>query len=134
MLPPSDQLSICFAHVAYQLHERFSALHTGIGTFAVRDLATLEKRVGEADVLVISGLWRDSLLGRAQRSGALVGRLCNVRRCWKSTPMLVRTWRMPRKRVSKARSRSSIPGMRGTSQRFAVEGPDEAPRPRPSDR
>jgi hypothetical protein len=52
-------------------HERFSALYTGIGNFAVRDLATLEKRVGEADVLVISGLWRDSLLGRAQRSGAL---------------------------------------------------------------
>src|SRR5271163_3063949 len=62
MLPPNDKLAICFAHVAYQLHERFSALNTGINSFAVRDPETLEDRVGEADVLVISGLWRDGLL------------------------------------------------------------------------
>jgi phosphoglycerate dehydrogenase-like enzyme len=67
MLPPSDQLSICFAHVAYRLHERFAALDTGISSFAVRDPATLEARVGETDVLVISGLWRDSLLDRAEK-------------------------------------------------------------------
>src|SRR5215470_11676142 len=67
MFPASDQLSICFAHVAYQLHERFSALDTGIGSFAVRDPATLEKRVGEADVLVVSGLWQNTLLDRAGR-------------------------------------------------------------------
>lgn len=65
MLPPSEKLSICFAHVAYRLHERFSILGTGIGSFAVRDAASLEKRVGEADVLVISGLWQNSLLDRA---------------------------------------------------------------------
>src|SRR5215469_12566183 len=67
MLPASDQLSICFAHIAYRLHERFSALDTGIGSFAVRDPATLQKRVGEADVLVVSGLWQNSLLDRAGR-------------------------------------------------------------------
>jgi D-2-hydroxyacid dehydrogenase (NADP+) len=67
MLPPKDKLSICFAHVAYRLHERFSALDTGIGSFAVRDPETLEKRVGEADVLVISGLWQNSLLGRTEK-------------------------------------------------------------------
>src|SRR5215813_8751167 len=67
MFPASDQLSICFAHVAYRLHERFAALDTGIGSFAVRDPATLEQRVGEADVLVISGLWQDSLLDRAKK-------------------------------------------------------------------
>src|SRR5262252_6444391 len=67
MLPASDQLSICFAHVAYRLHERFSALDTGIGSFAVRDPATLQKRVGEADVVVISGPWQNSLLDRAGR-------------------------------------------------------------------
>ena len=65
MLPPDDKPTICFAHVVYQLHERFSGLDTGIGSFAVRDLETLENRVGEADVLVISGLWHDSLLDRA---------------------------------------------------------------------
>jgi phosphoglycerate dehydrogenase-like enzyme len=65
MLPPNDKLTICFAHVAYQLHERFSALDTGIRSFAVRNPETLENRVGEADVLVISGLWQDGLLERA---------------------------------------------------------------------
>jgi D-2-hydroxyacid dehydrogenase (NADP+) len=65
MLRPNDKLAICFAHVAYQLHERLSAVDAGIHSFAVRDLETLENRVGEADVLVISGLWHDGLLDRA---------------------------------------------------------------------
>ena len=67
MLPPNDKLAICFAHVAYRLHERFSMLDTGIDSFAVRDRETLEDRVGEADVLVISGLWGNDLLDRAKR-------------------------------------------------------------------
>jgi D-2-hydroxyacid dehydrogenase (NADP+) len=67
MFPPSDKLTICFAHVAYQLHERFAALDTGINSFAVRDFETLEKRIGEADVLVISGLWQHRLLERATK-------------------------------------------------------------------
>src|ERR1700730_7712391 len=66
MFPPNDKLVICFAHVAYRMHERFSALNTGINSFAVRDPETLEKRVGEADVLVISGLWHNGLLDRAK--------------------------------------------------------------------
>src|ERR1700732_3675782 len=67
MISPNDKLTICFAHVAYQLHERFSTLDTGINSFAVRDAETLEDRVGEADVLVISGLWHDGLLNRAKK-------------------------------------------------------------------
>src|SRR3984893_12743757 len=67
MLPPNDKLSICFAHVAYQLHERFSALDAGIDSFAVGDLESLENRVGEVDVLVISGLWHNGLLDRASQ-------------------------------------------------------------------
>jgi len=67
MLPPNDKLAICFAHVAYRLHERFSMLDTGIDSFAVRDRETLEDRIGEADVLVISGLWGNDLLDRAKR-------------------------------------------------------------------
>jgi phosphoglycerate dehydrogenase-like enzyme len=64
MLPPNDKLTICFAHVAYQLHERFAVLDTGINSFAVRDFETLERRIGEADVIVISGLWQHRLLDR----------------------------------------------------------------------
>ncbi len=67
MLPPADTLTICFAHVAYRLYERFSALETGINAFAVRDFETLENRLGEADVLVISGLWQNRLLDRAKK-------------------------------------------------------------------
>src|SRR5436190_19265099 len=67
MIPPSDKIAICFAHVAYQLHERFARLDTGIHSFAVRGPAALQDRIGEADVLVISGLWRNDLLDRAPR-------------------------------------------------------------------
>jgi phosphoglycerate dehydrogenase-like enzyme len=67
MLPAKDELVICFAHVAYRLHERFSTLDTGIKSFAVRDPETLDARVGEADVLVVSGMWQNGLLDRAAR-------------------------------------------------------------------
>ena len=67
MIPPSDTVVICLAHVAYQLQERFAALDTGIHSFAVRDAETLMDRVGEADVLVISGLWQNGLLDRAAK-------------------------------------------------------------------
>ena len=67
MFPSQDKLTICFAHVAYQLRQCFLALETGIASFEVRDAATLEQRIGEADVLVISGLWRNELLARATR-------------------------------------------------------------------
>ena len=67
MIPQGDKLAICFAHVVYQLHERFAALGTGIHSFAVRDAETLANRIGDADVLVISGLWQNGLLDRAPR-------------------------------------------------------------------
>jgi phosphoglycerate dehydrogenase-like enzyme len=67
MIPPKDRLTICFAHVAYRLDERFRALAAGIDSFEVRDGDTLTARIGEADVLVVSGMWRNSLLERATR-------------------------------------------------------------------
>ena len=65
--PPADKLQICFAHVAYRLNERFALQNTGIASFELRDLDALAARLPEADVLVISGLWRDSLLEHAGR-------------------------------------------------------------------
>jgi D-2-hydroxyacid dehydrogenase (NADP+) len=67
MLPPKDRLTICFAHVAYRLRERFLARNPGIPSFEVRSLEELEKRIGEADVLAVSGLWRGRLLDRATK-------------------------------------------------------------------
>jgi len=65
MIPPKDKLTICFAHVAYQLQNRFQLLNTGIDSFEVRDAQALRDKLGEADVLVISGLWHNDLLDRA---------------------------------------------------------------------
>jgi phosphoglycerate dehydrogenase-like enzyme len=67
MLPPKDQLTICFAHVAYPLQQRFAERQTGIASFQVRDRAELDRRIGEADVLVVSGLWHDGLLATANK-------------------------------------------------------------------
>lgn len=67
MLPSRDQTTICFAHVAYRLQDQFARRRSGIASFEVRDRAELERRLPEADVLVISGLWRDDLLSRAGR-------------------------------------------------------------------
>ncbi len=67
MLPAKDALTICFAHVAYRLGDRFAARATGLRSFEVRAKEELEARIGEADVLVVSGLWRNDLLPRAGR-------------------------------------------------------------------
>jgi phosphoglycerate dehydrogenase-like enzyme len=67
MIPPAEEIVICFAHVVYQLQERFAAVETGIKSFTVRDPETLIRRAAEADVLVISGLWRDQLLDHTKR-------------------------------------------------------------------
>ena len=67
MLPAKDRLTICFAHVAYQLQERFTPRQTGIESFMVRTPADFERRIGEADVVVVSGMWRNELLDKAPR-------------------------------------------------------------------
>jgi phosphoglycerate dehydrogenase-like enzyme len=62
MFPANDQLKICFAHVAYQFEAQFAARQTGIAAFQVRTREDLEARIGEADVLVISGFWNNALI------------------------------------------------------------------------
>ena len=67
MLPPKDRLSICFAHVAYQMQARFDARGTGIRCFQVRSREELAARVAEADVLSVSMMWDNALIARAPR-------------------------------------------------------------------
>ena len=67
MLPAKDQLTICFAHAAYQMQACFAARDTGISSFEVRDRAELDRRIGEADVLVVSGMWHNELIPTAGR-------------------------------------------------------------------
>jgi phosphoglycerate dehydrogenase-like enzyme len=66
-LPAKDQLTICFAHVAYRLAERFALRNTGLRAFEVRSFDELDRRIGEADVLLASGLWRNELIAKAPR-------------------------------------------------------------------
>ncbi|MBV9742048.1 MAG: D-2-hydroxyacid dehydrogenase [Hyphomicrobiales bacterium] len=67
MLPAKDDLTICFAHVAYQLQARFEARKTGLRSFEVRAPDELARRIGEADVLVVSGMWKNELLDKATK-------------------------------------------------------------------
>jgi len=66
-LPAKDQLKICFAHVAYRMGERFALRNTGMQSFEVRSLDELSSRIGEADVLLVSGLWRNEMIAKAPR-------------------------------------------------------------------
>jgi len=62
----SDPL-VGFAHVAYRLGERARARALPLRFVEVRDRAGLEAVIGELEVLVISGLWRDELLEKAPK-------------------------------------------------------------------
>jgi phosphoglycerate dehydrogenase-like enzyme len=65
--PAREELSICFAHVAYPLAESFEKRATGLKTFQVWNRDDLNDKLGDAHVLVISGFWRNELLDRAPK-------------------------------------------------------------------
>src|SRR3977135_2932025 len=62
MFPSKENLTICFAHAAYRMKDRFELRKTGIKNFEVRAYDDLHKRVGEADVVVVSGMWKNDLI------------------------------------------------------------------------
>jgi phosphoglycerate dehydrogenase-like enzyme len=66
-LPPDDRLRICFAHAAYRMQARFAERVAAIGAFQVGTREELAARIGEADVVVVSMLWDNALIGRAPR-------------------------------------------------------------------
>lgn len=66
-LPPREQIEICFAHAAYQLGPRFAARRTGIRFTEARDAATFAAQAPAADVIVVSGLWKNELLDVAPK-------------------------------------------------------------------
>jgi phosphoglycerate dehydrogenase-like enzyme len=67
LIPHKDRLTICFAHVAYQMQAQFERRRAGIASVQAWNREDLERRIGTADVLVISGLWRNELLDSAKR-------------------------------------------------------------------
>src|SRR5262245_5141455 len=66
-LPAKDDLTICFAHVAYRMAERFALRGTGIRHFEVRTPEALAARLGDFDVLCVSMLWRNEFIVPASR-------------------------------------------------------------------
>jgi phosphoglycerate dehydrogenase-like enzyme len=67
MLPKREELTICFAHAAYQMKATFDALNTGIRNFEVRERADLDRRIGEADIVLASGMWHNGLIANAAK-------------------------------------------------------------------
>src|SRR5262245_6378449 len=66
-LPAKEDLTICFAHVAYRMADRFALRATGMRHFEVRTLDELTARLGEFDVLSVSMMWRNEFIARAPR-------------------------------------------------------------------
>lgn len=58
---------ICFAHSAYQFLPALAARQTGLEAFQVWTREDLAARIGEAEVLVISGYWNNALIPSASR-------------------------------------------------------------------
>lgn len=65
MFPSREDLTICFAHAAYQMQARFDLRKTGIKNFQVWAYDDLVKRIGEADIVVASGMWKNDLIPHA---------------------------------------------------------------------
>lgn len=65
--PRKQDLTIQFAHPAYAFADTFGPRSDGISFFQTRTLDEALARVSEADILVISGLWRPEFLERADK-------------------------------------------------------------------
>ena len=65
MFPSKENVTICFGHAAYQMKARFELRQTGIKNFQAWAYDDLVKRVGEADVVVVSGMWKNDLIPHA---------------------------------------------------------------------
>jgi phosphoglycerate dehydrogenase-like enzyme len=67
LISAKDQLKICFAHPAYQMADRFAARGTGIGHAQVWDAQAFAAALPEADVVVVSMMWKNDLVPQARR-------------------------------------------------------------------
>lgn len=65
--PKKSDLEILFAHVAYQFPEPFKARGTGLKFSEARSAAEFEAKIPNADVVVVSGLWKNELVEKAPR-------------------------------------------------------------------
>ena len=69
---PPERPVVCFAHPAYGLQDAYDLVPeaerpAGVTTYQVTTRDELAARIGEIDVLVLSGFWDNALLPRAKR-------------------------------------------------------------------
>lgn len=66
---PSDpgSLLVGFAHAAYRMADEFRSRYPENPHFEVRSVDDLRARVGEAEILVVSGFWRNEFLEHAPK-------------------------------------------------------------------
>lgn len=67
MFPKKENVTVCFAHAAYRMLDRFELRKTGIKAFQVWNYDDFQKRVSEADVVVVSGMWKNDLIPAASK-------------------------------------------------------------------
>ena len=65
MLP--ERPTLLFAHIAYRFAERYAARGGELPVIVARSMEEFEARIPEADVLLVSGLWRNHLATKAAR-------------------------------------------------------------------
>src|SRR5215467_11147300 len=62
MFPSKENLTICFAHAAYRMQDRFELRKAGIRNFQVWAYDDMVKQIPQADVVVVSGMWKNDLI------------------------------------------------------------------------
>lgn len=65
--PSERDLTIGFAHAAYQLQAEFATRGSAAKTVEMRTLDELKARAAEFDVIVVSGMWRNELIAAAPK-------------------------------------------------------------------
>jgi len=65
--PPPEDLTIQFAHSAYDFVDEFASRQTGIRHFQTFTREDTVARMGETDVLVLSGFWKNNWLEHDNR-------------------------------------------------------------------
>jgi D-2-hydroxyacid dehydrogenase (NADP+) len=66
-LPPADALTVAFAHPAYQVAEEFRGRRPNVRALKAVTTEELFEIAPEADVIVVSGLWRNELLAASPK-------------------------------------------------------------------
>ena len=62
-----SDIEVLFAHVAYQFPDLFKARKSGMKFAVATSPAELEAKIGTADVVVVSGLWKNDLVDKAPK-------------------------------------------------------------------